>query len=76
MKEMMQSIDIVAFALLLIGGLNWGLYGFFELDLVASIVGSLTIFGKIVYAAVGLAAVYEIAQFRVIQKRWTHAEAH
>ena len=35
----MKLIDVIAAVLLVIGGLNWGLWGLFEVDLVASIFG-------------------------------------
>ena len=71
-KEMnvMKYFDIVALSLLVIGGLNWGLFGFFGFDLVARIFGSMTIISKVVYCLVGLAAVYEAVQFRTIARRW------
>jgi uncharacterized membrane protein YuzA (DUF378 family) len=47
----------VAFALTIIGGLNWGLVGAFDLDLVNLILGS-GIIADIVYILVGLSAVY------------------
>jgi len=66
----MKSIDILAAALLVIGGLNWGLYGLFDLDLVASTAGAGSILSQLVYAAVGLAALYQVLSLRSIQRRW------
>lgn len=54
----MTPLDWIAFLLLIIGGLNWGLVGFFEYDLVASIFGDLSAVSKVVYALVGLSALY------------------
>lgn len=48
----------IALVLLIIGGLNWGLVGFFNFDLVAKILGDMTIWSKIIYDVVGLAALY------------------
>lgn len=48
----------IALILLIIGGLNWGLVGFFEFDLVEKIFGYLTTWSKIIYAAVGVSAIY------------------
>ena len=47
----------IAFLLTIIGGLNWGLIGFFGLDLVAVLFGNMTMAARIVYALVGLSAV-------------------
>ncbi|PIU79105.1 MAG: DUF378 domain-containing protein [Candidatus Moranbacteria bacterium CG06_land_8_20_14_3_00_43_56] len=52
----------IAFILLLIGGLNWGLVGFFKFDLVAAIFGDMTTLSRIVYDLVGLAALYMIVK--------------
>ncbi len=66
----MKLFDVLAAILLVIGGLNWGLYGLFELDLVAATTGAATLLSQLVYAAVGLAALYQILSLRSIQRRW------
>ncbi len=53
-------VDWIALVLLIIGGLNWGLVGLFELDLVELILGSIPILATIVYVLVGLSALYTI----------------
>lgn len=53
-------LDWVAMALLIIGGLNWGLVGLFEFDLVAAVFGVMSTASRAVYVLVGLAAVYSI----------------
>ena len=48
--------------LMIIGGINWGLIGFFNYNLVGSIFnGSLDIVARIIYAIVGLASLYGIS---------------
>ena len=70
----MRKIDIVSAALLIIGGLNWGLVAVANFDLVAAIFG--LDFGqtnaatRIVYGLVGLAAVYQLSQVRALPARW------
>ena len=45
--------------LLIIGGINWGLVGFFNYNLVSAIFGgNLVIISRIIYAVVGLSALY------------------
>lgn len=66
----MKAFDIVTLVLLLIGGLNWGLVGFFNFDLVATLFGEGTVLSRIIYCLVGLSALYEIVAMRVIQRRW------
>lgn len=53
-------LDWVAISLVIIGGLNWGLVGFFDYDLVKVIFGDMTMMSKIIYDLVGLAALYMI----------------
>ncbi|MEK3980577.1 DUF378 domain-containing protein [Psychrobacillus sp. FSL K6-2836] len=51
----MGFIHRLALALVIIGAINWGLIGFFEFDLVASIFGGQTaLFSKVIYALVGI----------------------
>ena len=66
----MKTIDVVVWILLAIGGLNWGLVGVFNFDLVAAIFGDMSILSRIVYALVGLSAVYDIVAIKAIWKRW------
>jgi uncharacterized membrane protein YuzA (DUF378 family) len=54
----MKVLTMVAFALLIVGGLNWGLVGLFQFDLVAAIFGVGSLISNIVYILVGLSAVY------------------
>lgn len=57
MKEelILGFIRRLALALVIIGAINWGLIGFFEFDLVASIFGGQTaLFSKVIYALVGI----------------------
>jgi uncharacterized membrane protein YuzA (DUF378 family) len=54
----MNLADLVALILVIVGGLNWGLVGLLEFDLVATLFGEMTMISRIVYTVVGLAAVY------------------
>lgn len=54
----LNVLDIIAIVLVIVGGLNWGLIGLFNFDLVAAIFGDMTVLSRIVYAVVGLAAIY------------------
>ncbi len=55
-----NALDWTALILLIIGGLNWGLVGIMNFNLVETIFGSIPILVKIVYDLVGLAALYTI----------------
>lgn len=54
----MNVLDWVALILVLVGALNWGLVGLFNLDLVALLFGAMTMISRVVYVLVGLAAIY------------------
>lgn len=57
----MSIIDWIAWILLFIGGLNWGLFGTFDhFDLVSKIFGDYTTLSRIVYILVGIAAVWSL----------------
>ncbi len=55
-----NALDWIALVLVIVGGLNWGLVGLFNFDLVEAILGSIPVLQKIVYILVGLAAIYMI----------------
>jgi len=57
----LNAIDWIAIILLVVGGLNWGLVGIFNFDLVAVIFGDMSALSRIVYAVVGICAVYVLA---------------
>lgn len=71
----MKSLDITAVALLVIGGLNWGLVGVANFDLVAALFGPMSPLSRIVYGLVGAAALYRILQWKAIEHRRTFAPA-
>lgn len=56
----MNPLDWIALILLIVGGLNWAVVGVMGIDLVASVLGSMTTASRAVYVLVGLAAVYSI----------------
>ena len=66
----MKKLDVLFAVLLVVGGLNWGLVGLFNVDLVSSLLGPMSGLSRIVYLLVGLAAVYQALQLRAIQRRW------
>lgn len=56
----MGAIDWIAMLLLIVGGVNWGLVGLFNFDLVATLFGEMSALSRIVYVVVGLGALYAI----------------
>ncbi len=60
MMKKMSALDWIAVILVIVGGLNWGLVGLFNFDLVATIFGDMSAISRVVYVLVGLAALYMI----------------
>lgn len=59
----MKALDTIALILVIIGAVNWGLIGFFQFDLVASLFGEMTMFSRVIYAIVGIAGLYSLSFF-------------
>jgi len=53
-------LDWIALILVIIGGLNWGLVGLFNFNLVTAIFGDMTLLSRVVYIVVGLSALYTL----------------
>lgn len=76
----MPPVSIIMLILLIIGGLNWGLVGLFNFDLVAAIFGGdpgiKSALARIVYTIVGAAAIYCTTLIPVLsEKLHTKADA-
>jgi uncharacterized membrane protein YuzA (DUF378 family) len=56
----MKTIDVLAVVLLIVGGINWGLVGLLQFDLVAAIFGPMSALARIVYTVVGIAALFRL----------------
>ena len=54
--------DWVFLVLLVVGGLNWGLVGLAQYDLVATLLGSMSMLSRLVYDLVGLSALYFVVR--------------
>jgi uncharacterized membrane protein YuzA (DUF378 family) len=61
-----KKLGTLALVLLVVGGLNWGLVGLFQFDLVAALFGAASFLSNLVYVLVGLSAVY--VAFAVLPK--------
>ena len=59
----MKNLDLIAMILLMIGGLNWGLVGAFNYNLVTNLLGDASMMSRVVYGLVGLCAIYEAYKF-------------
>lgn len=69
----MKALDLLTAALVVVGGLNWGLVAIAEFDLVAAIVGEefgeTNALSRIVYGLVGLSAVYQATRLPALVTR-------
>jgi uncharacterized membrane protein YuzA (DUF378 family) len=70
----MRIVNTVTLVLLIVGGLNWGLVGLFNFDLVATLFGEMSALSRIVYVLVGLSALWQLVPlFRGEEARRAHA---
>lgn len=66
----LNAMDWIAIVLLVIGGINWGLVGLFQFDLVATLFGGqASLISRIVYVIVGLSAIYVAIDAFTFEKR-------
>jgi uncharacterized membrane protein YuzA (DUF378 family) len=70
----MNALDTLAYLLVVIGGINWGLVGFFDYNLVDEIFGVGSGWSRTIYALVGLSAVYLLYTFMKVNR--TEERAH
>ncbi len=71
----MKAVNLVTLVLVIIGGLNWGLVGLFDFNLVSAIFGEATMITRLIYILVGLSAIWQIYPFsRAVQMDEPHAE--
>ena len=64
----MKSLHMASFFLLWVGGLNWGLVGLLNFNLVNVVLGSVPALEKLVYVLVGVAAVYTLVTHKAYCK--------
>lgn len=61
----MRVIHWIALVLVIIGALNWGMWGIFQIDVIASIFGGASsMVSRIIYALVGLAGLWCFSFFK------------
>jgi hypothetical protein len=65
-----KPVDVVAYVLIIVGALNWGLVGFFDFNLVAALFGEMSALSRIIYGLVGLAGIYGIVALPGMLRRW------
>ena len=75
----MKVLDVIVTILMVIGGLNWGVVGFADYNVINAIFGEASVISRLIYALVGLSALYEIGSFAFgldeLQHRWCETPA-
>ena len=56
----MKALNLITLILVIVGGVNWGLVGLFNFDLVATLLGAGSLLARIVYVLVGLSALWQL----------------
>ena len=56
----MKALNLITLVLVIVGGLNWGLVGAFDFNLVAALFGEASALSRIVYILVGLSALWQL----------------
>jgi uncharacterized membrane protein YuzA (DUF378 family) len=72
----MKALNAIALILIIVGGINWGLVGLFDFNLVSAIFGIESWFTNLVYILVGLAAIYSFALLRPVTSDRHTGAAH
>lgn len=67
-----KTFNIIVLSLIIIGGVNWGLIGFFNFNLVDALFAQIYWFEKIIYALVGLASLYALRFVKLFRKNTVH----
>ncbi len=65
----LNPIEKVAYILLVIGGINWGLVGWLDYNLVDEIFGVGSTASRVIYAIVGVAALYVIYSMAMMMSK-------
>lgn len=63
-----RGLDYTILTIAIIGAINWGLVGFFKLDLVEFLFGNMTLLSRVIYAVVGISGLYLISLFGRIRE--------
>ncbi|MCD7866773.1 MAG: DUF378 domain-containing protein [Clostridiales bacterium] len=68
-----KFLQYFALTIVVIGAVNWGLIGFFNLNLVSALFGSMSWFSRIIYALVGLCGLYLISFYGLVSEEGQEA---
>jgi uncharacterized protein len=60
MEQQMNPVNLITLGLVIVGGLNWGLVGLVDWNLVASLFGDGSLLSRTVYVLVGVSALWQV----------------
>ena len=66
----MKLVNLITLALVIVGGLNWGLVGVADWNLVAAAFGAGSALSRFVYALVGLSALWQSTRLASFGRNW------
>lgn len=72
--NIMKIFDAIAFTTVASGALYLGILGAAGLDIVSIIFGEMSLLSRAIYCVIGLAAVYQLTQFKFVHQRWAQSE--
>ena len=72
----MKVVEIIALILNIIGGINWGLVGLFDYNLVDSLFGEGSVIAKVIYVLVGISALFAITTVVKLAKKTDQYQPH
>ncbi|MGN0484115.1 MAG: DUF378 domain-containing protein [Lachnospiraceae bacterium] len=58
-----NALDYTLLTFVIIGAINWGLIGFFQLDLVALLCGNMSWLSRLIYAIIGISGLYLLSMY-------------
>ncbi|MBQ2981677.1 MAG: DUF378 domain-containing protein [Lachnospiraceae bacterium] len=66
-----KGLDYTVLTIAIIGAINWGLIGFFRIDLVSFLFGEMSMLSRIVYSIVGLSGLYLVSLYGRVSNAMT-----
>lgn len=69
-ERLCRSIDVIAYVLMIIGALSWGLVGFLGYDVMTSLFDQIAVPMRLFCGLVGIAALYDLLSLPWIVRRW------
>ena len=63
-----KFLNYFSLTIAVIGAVNWGLIGFFDLNLVSLLFGSMSWISRIIYGLVGLCGLYLLSFYGLVEQ--------